>query len=289
MIYSMGTVIFISFYPHILMALYSTSLGPPPLALTTYTRAEILKKIARLEDNEQYTKVLTLGRQEVDEEVQATKDENERAGNELKVLTVVPNDHIKGKILSEHNYYSGVDTTCNQLYGLADIRDHARLMQYASENGPFSVKQVQLRGTCMFALMRRCINCSFEWTNTHLCRQVAAHIIHNVEFLYPIISTHIQGNYDHLRLSDDAYKNKKRLGILTQEDKDDYEAQDPFNLVTYLKALIKKKFYGDEIVLIVISMMWQVHISIWNAETLRQIKIRTFNNTLSIQLLCPIR
>ena len=72
-------------------------------------------------------------------------------------------------------------------------------------------------------------------------------------------------------------KTKKRLGTLTQEEKEDYEAPDPFSLVTYLKALIKKKFYGDEIVLIVISMMWQVHISILNAMTLRQIKIRTSN------------
>ena len=257
----MGAVIFTSFYPHILMALYSTSLGPPPLALTTYTRAEILKKIARLEDNEQYTEVLTLERQEVDEVVQVTRDGNKRAGNELKALNVVPYDHIEGKIPSEHNYYSGVDTTCNQIYGLADTRDHARLMQYASENGPFSVKQVQ-------QTIRRCINCPFEWTNTHLHRQVAAHIIHNVEFLYPIISTHIQGNHGHLRLSDDVCKNKKRLGTLTQEEKDDYEAPGPFSLVTYLKALIKKKFYGDEIVLIVISMMWQVCINILNAETL---------------------
>ena len=123
--------------------LYSTSLGPPHLALTTYTRAEILEKIAKLESYEQYIEVLTLERQEVDEEVQTTRDENERAGNELKALTVVPNDHIEGKIPSEHNYYSGVDTTCTQLYGLADMRDHARLMQYESENGPFSVKQVQ--------------------------------------------------------------------------------------------------------------------------------------------------
>ena len=147
----------------------------------------------------------------------------------------------------------------------------------------------------MFASMRRCVDCSFEWTNSHL--QVAAHIIHNVQFLYPIISTHIQGNYGHLRLYDDAYKNKKRLGILTQEEKDDYEAPGPFSPVTYLKALIKKKFYGDGIVLIVISMMWQVCISTLNAETLRQIKIRTSKkinkvaslSTLPIQPLCPIR
>ena len=77
------------------MAFYPTSLGPPPLVLTTYTRVEILDKIARLEANE-YMEVLTLERQEVDAETQATRDENARAGSELKALTVVPNDHIEG-------------------------------------------------------------------------------------------------------------------------------------------------------------------------------------------------
>ena len=113
----MSAMIFTVFRHFILMALYSTSLGPPPLVLTTYTRAEILEKKERLEANDQYTEVLTLERQEVDAETQATRDENARAGSELKALTVVPNDHIEGKIPSEHEYYRGVDTTCNQLYG----------------------------------------------------------------------------------------------------------------------------------------------------------------------------
>ena len=77
----MGAAIFTLFYPYILMALSSTSLGPPRLALTTYTRVEILEKISQLEDNDQYTEVLTLERQEVEEETWAIRAENERACN----------------------------------------------------------------------------------------------------------------------------------------------------------------------------------------------------------------
>ena len=94
-------------------------LGPPPLALTAYTKAEILEKIFWLEDK--YTEVLTLEGQEVDEEALAIRTQNERAGNELKPLTVSSNDHIESKAPTEHNYYLGVDTACNQLYGLTDI------------------------------------------------------------------------------------------------------------------------------------------------------------------------
>ena len=112
-----------------------------------------------------------------------------------------------------------MDTACNQLHRLADMQDHARLMQYASENGPFSVKQVQQRGACMFAAIQRCMNCLFKWTNTHLLCQVVVHIVHNVEFLYPIISTHFQGNYDHLRIPQEEYNTKKGWAPLSPKKK----------------------------------------------------------------------
>ena len=89
------------------MVFHSTSLGPPPLVLTAYSKAEILEKLSWLEDNEQYTEVLSLERQEVDEEAQAIRAQNKRAVNKLKTLTVVSNDHIEGKAPSEYNYYLG--------------------------------------------------------------------------------------------------------------------------------------------------------------------------------------
>ena len=136
----------------------------------------------------------------------------------------------------------------------------------------------------MFAAIWRCINCPFKWTNTHLHHQVVAHIVHNVEFLYPIISTHIQDNYGHLRIPQEEYDTKQRLGTLTPEEKEDFEAPGPFSLVTYLKALIKRESYGDKIVLIIISMMWQVWISVLNAKTLRQIKIWTSNRLSKVDI-----
>ena len=47
----------------------------------------------------------------------------------------------------------------------------------------------------------------------------------------------------------------------------------PFFLVTYLQAMLKGDFYADEITLIVLSMMWQVRVTVLNSEILHQIKI----------------
>ena len=83
----------------------------------------------------------------------------------------------------------------------------------------------------------------------------------HVQFLFPLISVHIQGNYGHVRLTEEQYNNKIVDGTITQNEREDYEAPGPFSLVTYLQAMLKGDFYADEITLIILSMMWQVRVT----------------------------
>ena len=106
----------------------------------------------------------------------------------------------------------------------------------------------------------------------------------HVQFLFPLIAVHIQGNYGHLRISQTAYNDKMEDGTITQQEREDYEAPGPFSLVTYLQAMLKGDFYADEITLIVISMMWQVRVTVLNGETLHQIKIRCGNKIEKVDL-----
>ena len=48
----------------------------------------------------------------------------------------------------------------------------------------------------------------------------------------------------------------------------------PFSYATYLRKLLKKQFWGDEIVLWSISMMWGLKISVLNSKTLQEHRIR---------------
>ena len=70
---------------------------------------------------------------------------------------------------------------------------------------------------------------------------------------------------------------KSKMAPSLNRKKKDFEAPGPFSLVSHLKAMLKGDFYGDEITLIVISMMWQVRVTVLNGETLHQIKIRHGN------------
>ena len=48
----------------------------------------------------------------------------------------------------------------------------------------------------------------------------------------------------------------------------------PFSYADYLKKLLERQFWGDEVVLWSISMMWNLKISVINSKTLQEFRIR---------------
>ena len=238
-----------------------------------------------LETSTAYTEVLLLERQsDEDSQHAAARNHNDKAGTELRDQTTTVQDVIEGKAPDEYAALAGMDTGANQLYGLVDQRLLNRLFQYAGENWGYSVKHSQQRGSCLYHSVRRVLNCPKEWTNTYLWHQIVAHIVAHVQFIFPLIAVHIQGNYGHVRLTEEQYNNKIADGTITQNDKEDYEAPGPFSLVTYLQAMLKGDFYADEITLIILSMMWQVRVTVLNSETLHQIKIRHGNKIEKVDI-----
>ena len=81
----------------------------------------------------------------------------------------------------------------------------------------------------MMASVRRCATIPYEYTNSHLRRQIVMFVYNLVE--YPILHVHIKGNYGHARLSKTQYKKKLKVGMLTHEEKRDYPEPGPFSLV----------------------------------------------------------
>ena len=117
-------------------------------------------------------------------------------------------------------------------------------------------------------------------------------------FMYNVISDfsaatpasegRVKGNYGHARLTKSQYKKKDRDGTLTPEERRDFNEPGPFSLVTYLEAFLDKGFYGDEITLVLMSMMWQIRITVLQAETQIQTKIR-HSNTLALRDMVLVR
>ena len=107
----------------------------------------------------------------------------------------------------------------------------------------------------MMASVRRCAAIPHEYTNSHIRRQIVMFVCSLVEYLHSMLHVHIKGNYGHTRLTKAQYRKKDRDGTLTPEERRDFNEPGPFSLVTYLEAFLDKGFFGDEITLVLMSMM----------------------------------
>ena len=102
-------------------------------------------------------------------------------------------------------------------------------------------------------------------------------MINMAEYLFPFLQVHIKGNYGHLRLTKRQYEAKERGGYTDRQERTEYLEPGPFSLVSYIEAFLARDFYGDQITLVLISMMWQMHITVVHAKTLFQTKIHHSN------------
>ena len=62
--------------------------------------------------------------------------------------------------------------------------------------------------------------------------------------------------------------------IITEDEEERQKRPGPFSFVTYLQALLESTFWGDHGVICMVSMMWQVPITLLTAETLKLDKMR---------------
>ena len=115
-----------------------------------------------------------------------------------------------------------MDLDCNQIHGLANIEDLQRVSLYTSNYCKLTPKAVQARRACQFASIRRNCTAPFEYTNTHLRRQIAMFMINMAEYLFPLLKVHIKGNYGHLRLTKKQYEDKEKRHTLTDQERTEY-------------------------------------------------------------------
>ena len=89
-----------------------------------------------------------------------------------------------------------------------------------------------------------------------------------------MLKTLILAEYGQLRLPQDEFVRKMMNNTITDEEEERQKKPGPFSLVTYLQALLEPTFWGDHGVVCMVSMMWQVHLTLLTAETLKLHKVR---------------
>ena len=95
---------------------------------------------------------------------------------------------------------------------------------------------------------------------------------HNV--LFPSFKASIATMHGFPRMSEEEYLQKYNDGTLTQNEAEDHNTPDPFSYLEYMPGLLQEGFWGDKLCLALISMMWQISITVLKGETFHQIKFR---------------
>ena len=238
-----------------LMLFHFIWIGPDPLVLQMISQPYIRATMNSLMQEPRDHIVLRHPRE--DEQVPEETQSLRRAGREFLKNCIIPNKEVDGKKLKAGVYdkWKGVDVDANIIYGLGSKEHLFKLLDYGQLNGGFIPSLTQMRGSCMFHALRKGMKCSREFKNAHLRRMVVLFMIENFEMLWPLLHICVLNNFGHVRLTEEKFRAKVDTGTITDAEREAYTEPGPFCVYAYLDNLLKPGFYGDELCLLIGSMI----------------------------------
>ena len=109
-----------------------------------------------------------------------------------------------------------------------------------------------------------------EYQYQMLKRQMVPRVTEHPEFFYKALYLHIRSQYGIDRLSPEEYAQKVEDKTITQQELDDQDQPGLFSFVGYLEYMLEPQTWGDHGSILILSLMWQVKITIITAETQKQ-------------------
>ena len=285
---------------------------PPALHLVCMSEEHVRQKIDGLRQDARFTEVLRLGRLPSEAQQQgqqqkqqpsapkagpssstsagggsSTPEEESRLAAGQKVLdaTYRASKRIHGEEPPHMPGLRNVDIGFNQKCGYQSMEGITRFIDYGSINGGFVPLSTQQHGACLFHAFRQCITCPREFTNTHLRCMLVSFVCNRAEELYPMLECSISGNYEHIRLSPEEYRRKEASGQLTDQERQEFSEPGPFSITSYCEALLKSDFYGEELCLRLLSMLFKVCITVLDGDSLVEIRVRHQNSALNTDII----
>ena len=194
------------------------------------------------------------------------------------VQAIDHSSHDEGDIPPKISQDRNISTHMSLVLGLQDQDTYNRLIRYLQGHEQLDPIPVEAVGNCMFSSIRRAIDVPLEYQNIHLRRQIVMTLANHCNFFLHLLRNSIIATYGHPRMEEGEFIQRHTAGELTQQQIDDQECPGPYSFYGYLVALLRDGFWGDEIVLTAISMMFQCGITVLNADNFLQTKI--WHNTL---------
>ena len=187
---------------------------------------------------------------------------------------IKPSNKRKGTIPVPIPSERGYSSHASLALGLSNQEAYSRLSHYLQSVAQVDLIPVEANGNCLFSSVRFAVDCPLEYQIIHLKWQLIMMMANHHTFLYPILKASITTTYGFPRMSNEEYQKKYKGGTLTQMEADNHNTPGLFSYPGYMQALLEDGFWGNELCLALISMMWQISITFVKAETFHQIKFR---------------
>ena len=162
--------------------------------------------------------------------------------------------------LSRRGYAQAVD------YNLKDMNQVTRLNEYLASTAFLELFQTPKNGQCFWASIRRGLNCKEEYRSNHLRYQTMEFVARNHGFCFTVLKSIIAQEYGN------------------EEIVADPDEPGPFSFVEYLLYMLEPTSWGDHGMILMVSMMWQLPITVLNAEGLEQLKFRHNRDLMDTEL-----
>ena len=190
----------------------------------------------------------------------------------------------EGKAAGDHSSMSNVNNLPSALPALSGPQVCA-LYQFLQMNGNFSLVPTREDGDCLYGAFRRGTDLPAEVADIHIKRCIVRAVCHHHKFFFGYLSHAIGMIYGVERLDPAVLAEKVKKKEISTDDLRDQRLPGPLSFVDWIKLVLQESAYGDEIVILVMSLLWQLKITVLYADDLTEKKFRHNQRITQVDML----
>ena len=242
-----------------------------PLEIRGLTPGFVQAALDHLLLNNLYTKKLELGRLEPsDKDKDQPAHDTRGASKEKEVANKVVqamgySKDIRGKMPKPFSSRTEALRGSAKDFSLANAHELTMLTAYLYLNGKYDLCSTPKDGSCLFSACKWGADFPAEYVNPLMRRDLVCFIAEHAAFFYELFELHIKGVYGGLRLSKEEYEQKRKDKTITPSEEYEYHHPGPFSFKEYLEYILLDGTWGDEIMIVAMSLRWQIAITVVHA------------------------
>ena len=249
--------------------------GCDPIQIRLFTQKEAkndIKKLEKMQDHQVKLTTALVTTREPPEELEYYEEAYRHS------------DPAEGKAAGDHSSMSNVNNLPSALPSLTGPQVCA-LYQFLQLNGNYSLVPTKEDGDCLYGAFRRGTDLPAEVADNHIKRCIVRALCHYHSFFYGYLSHAIGMIYGVERLDPAVLAEKIKKKQISSDDLRDQRLPGPLSFIDWIKLILQESAYGDEIVILVMSLLWQLKITVLYADDLSEKKFRHNQRITQVDML----